>query len=94
MHQDLDHLVETRTTIPQVPSNDDFKDRQMPDHPRRPAHCLQPLVFIRERIEHRLNVCLRATGLCFPQELAEERLVIGWESPFNVPQAITLRQCG
>src|SRR5690349_11810299 len=94
MHEDLDHLIETRTTIPQVAGNHDFENGQMPDHPGRPAHGLEPLIFMREGIEHRINVCLRTTSLGFPEELTEKRLVIGWESPLNVSQAIPLRQRG
>ena len=64
----------------------------MADDPGSPAYSLQAFVFGSEGIEHRIDIRLRPSSLGFPQQLAEQRLVIRWKGVVNLTQAVTLRQ--
>ena len=91
-HHVLDHLVDARTAVPEVPRHDQLRKQQVADDPRHHPQERQFLPVGDELVEHPVDVVVAALEVRGEQQFEQQRLVKGREHFFDRLQPVRLRE--
>ena len=87
-HDIVNGLVDSRTTVAEIPGDDQFGKKQVANDTSHQPQKGQLLLMLDELVEHRIDIVIRAFQVGAEEELAEQRLVVGREGTLDRHHAV------